>query len=64
MTKAPATPLSTKILSAKLGGTPPTIGKATRGIHLHKAAPLSAPGSHAALVRRLFGKKDHHADTG
>jgi hypothetical protein len=56
---------SVKILSGKLGGaTAPKISKATRGIHMKKAAPLPLPGSHAALLRRLFGKKDHHADTG
>ena len=54
-----------KILTSKLaGGETPTISKATRGIQLTKAAPLPMPGSHKALRRRLFGEKDHHADTG
>lgn len=53
---------ATKILSAKLGK--PTISKPTQAIHLSKAAPLPMPGSHAALLRRLFGGRTHHAHAG
>ncbi len=57
MKTADTTPLSTKILTEKLTGLSPKIGKPTRAIHVHKAAPLPMPGSHKALVRRLFGGK-------
>ena len=60
---------ATDILSAKLAGMSPTLSKPSRLIQLPKAAPLPMPGSHAGLLRRLFGgkgkgKKDPHAHTG
>lgn len=47
----------TKILSAKLGLTP-TVSKPTKAVQLkHRAVPLPMPGSHAALLRRLFATR-------
>jgi hypothetical protein len=47
----------TKLLSAKLGLTP-TVSKPTNAIRLkHRAVPMPAPGSHAALLRKLYGGK-------
>jgi hypothetical protein len=54
---------ATDALNAKLGLTV-KLAKPSRAIQIRKAAPLPKPGSHAALIRRLFRKKDHHADTG
>lgn len=47
----------TKFLSAKLGLTP-TISRPSKAIVLkHRAVPLPMPGSHAALLRKLYGGK-------
>jgi hypothetical protein len=54
----------TKILSAALGLTP-TMSKPSRAVQLkHHAVKMAPPGSHAALLRRLYsqGKDTTHAD--
>jgi hypothetical protein len=50
---------STNTLSAKLG-LAPKVSRPSDAVQL-RGAPLPMPGSHAALRRRLFGKKDRHA---
>ncbi len=52
-TTTPAAAEGEGILAAHVG-MPPTIGKVTAAAKLRKRA-LPKPGSHAALLKRLFG---------
>lgn len=54
----PRTPkiTATKILSQRLG-LRPTLPTPTKAVQMKRTVPLSLPGSHAALLQKLYGGK-------